>query len=178
MNKKYFYAFLAGVAVGSFFTWRYAKKKYEILAQEEIDSVKEVFSRRKGNASEHIDKTLEYDEYTATVQQCGYESYSDRKEEDTDNKPYVIAPEEFGDFEEYEKISLSYYADQILADENDEIIVDVDEIVGFESLTHFGEYEDDSVFVRNDKLKCDYEILLDRRTYSDVLKLMPHPVEV
>ena len=29
-------------------------------------------------------------------------------------------------------------------------------------------YEDDSVFVRNDVMKCDYEILLDHRNYKDV----------
>ena len=46
----------------------------------------------------------------------------------------------------------------------------MDEIVGEESLNHFGEYEDDSVFVRSDRLKCDYEILLDQRNYSDVVK--------
>ena len=57
------------------------------------------------------------------------------------------------------------------------VVDDVEEIVGEESLTHFGEYEDDSVFVRNDRLKCDYEILLDQRNYSDVTKTMPHRVE-
>ena len=62
-------------------------------------------------------------------------------------------------------------------DENDEEVDDVDEIVGEESLNHFGEYEDDSVFVRNDRLKCDYEILLDQRNYSDVAKTRPHRVE-
>ena len=63
------------------------------------------------------------------------------------DKPYVISPEEFGEYEEYEKISLTYYGDQVLADENDELVEDVEGAVGFESLTHFGEYEDDSVFV-------------------------------
>ena len=67
-----------------------------------------------------------------------------------------------------------YYADQILAGEDDEKVEDVDNVVGLESLTHFGEFEDDSVFVRNDRLKCDYEILLDQRTYSDVIKQRPH----
>lgn len=93
-------------------------------------------------------------------------------------KPYVISPEEFGEFEDYERISLSYYADQILADEDDEKVEDVDNVVGLESLAHFGEFEDDSVFVRNDRLKCDYEILLDQRTYSDVIKQRPHQTEV
>ena len=66
----------------------------------------------------------------------------------------------------------------MLTDENDEIIEDVEETVGFESLNHFGEYEDDSVFVRNDARKCDYEILLDQRTYSEVAKGRPHQMEV
>ena len=100
------------------------------------------------------------------------------EQETMEIKPYVISPEEFGEFEDYERISLSYYADQILADEDDEKVEDVDNVVGLESLTHFGEFEDDSVFVRNDRLKCDYEILLDQRTYSDVMKQRPHQMEV
>ena len=71
---------------------------------------------------------------------------------------------------EYERISLTYYDDQVLTDENDKIIEDIEETIGIDSLTHFGEYEDDSVFVRNDERQCDYEILLDRRKYSDVIK--------
>ena len=91
-------------------------------------------------------------------------------------KPYVIEPDEFGELDDYGTISLTYYADQYLADENDELVEDVDDIVGTESLTHFGEFEDDSVFVRNDRLKCDYEILLDMRNYKDVIK--EHPREI
>ena len=93
--------------------------------------------------------------------------YSDVGKEDKP-APYVISPDEFGGVEEYEKISLSYYADGILADDDDEVMENADEIVGLDSLTHFGEYEDDSVFVRNDVMKCDYEILLDHRNYKDV----------
>ena len=48
-------------------------------------------------------------------------------------------------------------------------VEDVDNVVGEESLNCFGKYEDDSVFVRNDVLKADYEILLDERNYSDVV---------
>lgn len=82
--------------------------------------------------------------------------------------PYVISPDEFGQDESYETISLTYYADGVLADDDDEMVEDVENLVGFDSLNHFGEYEDDSVFVRNDRLKCDYEILLDHRKYTDV----------
>ena len=93
------------------------------------------------------------------------------------DNPYIISPEEFGAFDDYETISLTYYEDQILADDDDELVDDIEDIVGFDSLTHFGEYEDDSVFVRNDRLKCDYEILMDHRKYSDVIKKKPYQVE-
>ena len=50
-------------------------------------------------------------------------------------------------------------------------------IVG-DALNHFGEYEDDSVFVRCDERKCDYEILLDQRSFSEVVGSKPRQVEV
>ena len=45
---------------------------------------------------------------------------------------------------------------------------DYEEHIGDDALGHFGEYEDDSVFVRNDEEQTDYEILLDGRNYHDV----------
>lgn len=199
MNKATgFVMFVLGAAVGSIVTWQYTRKKYEQIAQEEIDSVKEIFSRRELAADVEIvtpepqtakvgkpEEKPDITEYAARLEREGYTNYSnvsagEKKEEQEamEMKPYVISPEEFGEFEDYERISLSYYADQILADEDDEKVEDVDNVVGLESLTHFGEFEDDSVFVRNDKLKCDYEILLDQRTYSDVIKQRPHQTEV
>lgn len=92
--------------------------------------------------------------------------YAER--EGDQDAPYVISPEEFGEIG-YETISLTYYADEILADEMDELVESIDSVVGLNSLTTFGEYEDDSVFVRNDKLKCDYEILKDQRRWADIV---------
>ena len=193
-----FVMFVLGAAIGSIVTWQYTRKKYEQIAQEEIDSVKEIFSRRESAADVEItapkpqtakigkpEEKPDITEYAARLERDGYTNYSnvgaEQKKEEQETmeiKPYVISPEEFGEFEDYERISLSYYADQVLADEDDEKVDDVDNVVGLESLTHFGEFEDDSVFVRNDRLKCDYEILLDQRTYSDVIKQRPHQTEV
>ncbi len=85
------------------------------------------------------------------------------------SKPYIISPDEFGNVNGYSTISLSYYADGVLADENDEIIENIAETVGSDFAEHFGEYEDDSVFVRNDAKWCDYEILTDYRTYKSII---------
>ena len=188
-----FVMFAMGAAVGSVITWHCVKKKYEQIAQEEIDSVKAVFMKKDPDMEVTVSETPHQaeprkveekpsiSEYAALLKNEGYTNYSGMgKEEQTsmNDKPYVISPEEFGEYEGYEKISLTYYGDQVLADENDELVEDVEGAVGFESLTHFREYEDDSVFVRNDRLKCDYEILLDQRTYSDVVKTRPHQMEV
>ena len=82
--------------------------------------------------------------------------------------PYVIAPEKFMEHDDYDTISLTYYSDNVLADEDNEIIEDVEGVVGEDSLNHFGEYEDDAVYVRNDARKVDYEILLDQRKFSEI----------
>lgn len=197
MNKTInFMMFVLGVAVGSVVTWRYVEKKYEQIAQDEIDSVKEVFSKREAEFTENTEARIKADnakekpsviEYAARLSEHGYTNYSDLVDEKPEevkeepmsvDKPYVIAPEEFGDLDDYETIGLTYYADQILADDNDVIVDDVEDVVGFDSLNSFGEYEDDSVFVRNDRLKCDYEILLDQRKYSSVIiRRKPHEVD-
>lgn len=94
------------------------------------------------------------------------------------DKPYTITPNEFGEFDDYEKISLTYFGeDGILTDENDEIIDDPDGVIGMESLIHFGVFEDDTVFVRNDALKCDYEVCWDKRRYADVVMTKPYIME-
>lgn len=207
MNNKItsFMMFIFGAAVGSVVTWQYTKKKYEQIAQEEINSVKETFSKlkvkNKDNESEEnnnvrtiVERAKDKPsivEYAAKLRKQGYTNYSNTdslsedsnvSEEEVDenminDKPYVISPDEFGEFDDYDTISLTYYADQVLADDDDELVEDIEETVGFESLNAFGEYEDDSVFVRNDRLKCDYEILLDQRKYSDVIKRKPHEVD-
>ncbi len=198
MNKtKNFMMFVLGVAVGSVVTWRYVEKKYERIAQEEIDSVKEVFSKRETDVTEDDEVIREKAsnakekpnivEYAAKLREQGYTNYSDvepetKKEEVNEESmyidtPYVIQPEEVGEFDDYEIIGLTYYADQVLTDEDDKLVEDIEDTIGFDSLSRFGEYEDDSVFVRNDRLKCDYEILLDQRKYSDVIKRRPHEVE-
>lgn len=194
MNKGlYFMTFTAGIVIGSIMTWRYLKKKYEQIAQEEIDSVKEVFAQKEAvrigekeisglndgirMAADQAKEKPDISEYAAIIHKYAG-GVSDEKGGDMKEKyPYVIRPEEFGEFEDYERISLTYYSDGILADENDEIVDDVDDIVG-DALNHFGEYEEDSVFVRCDERRCDYEILLDRRTFTEVTGNMAGQVEV
>lgn len=170
MNRMtYFCVFAIGVSIGAATAWLYAKKKYERIAQEEIDSVKEMCFRHE------LDTMQRQTEITKQYKDILFqEDYTDNRNQTTEedatvDTPYVIPPHEFGESCGYERISLTYYADGILADDNNEVINDI----GIDFISHFGEYEEDSVFVRNDRRQCDYEILRDHRTYDDVLKSKP-----
>lgn len=203
MNKSTnFAAFVLGIAVGSFVTWQYVKDRYEKIAQEEIDSVKERFASMQTANNTYIFKkndessvetenksktdTKSVAEYAKELSKHGYTKYSDAEEPDDEmiqvpseipsnigKEPYVIPPENYGELADYDQITLVYYADRVLVCD-DEKIEDIDGTVGLESLNHFGEYDDSSVHVRNDRLKVDYEILLDQRTYSEILEMRPY----
>lgn len=186
--------FLCGCVVGVAATYQYFNKKYEEDIAEDRESMRQAIANIKSEemeesvkAAEAAKEKPELSEYAAKLQESGYTNYSsissgkpdepEQQDKEELDKPYVISPDDFGEFDYYNQISLTYYADGVLT-EGDDIIEDVDDIVGEDSLTHFGEYEDDAVHVRNDRLKCDYEILWDNRNYSDVVKSKPRPVEL
>lgn len=153
-------SFMLGAACGAFAMWRILKDKYEQQAREEIEEVRSYYAKK----AEH-EKILVSEGYVTA--ESAAEKEEGRAERMTESKPYVIRPDEFDELDDYDVESLTYWSDGILTDDNDDVIENVDEVVGLESLTHFGEFEDDSVFVRNDRLKCDYEILIDYRSYSE-----------
>lgn len=183
------FIFVAGAAIGSVATWKFVKTKYEQIAEEEIESMREYYHGKLNNLADEageraaegfedgLDNPKEENKEKAAEEamsaMADYRKYAsvyksnDEKEEEDEmkNKPYVISPTEFGEAG-YEQVSLRYYADGVLVyDEDDEPVEDIDDLVGEESLKHFGEYEDDSVFVRDDVHKVDFEILKDLGNY-------------
>lgn len=173
MKKDLFYilAFAGGASVGSLVTWKVIQEKYRKYANEEIISVKTAFNQIK-NAKEPDSEDIiekEKEQYVNTVSSLGYKSTT-KKKGGKKMKPYikVISPDEYGEDVTYEFRTLTYYQDEVLTDEYDNIVDHINDTVGEESLDHFGEYEEDSVFVQNDNLKTYYEILLDTRNFADI----------
>lgn len=192
-NLLYIAIFAVGAAVGSAATWQYAKTKYRKIADEEIESVKYTFSRLSENAkkekneddyevlqcSDLNEKAKESQaamaNYKRVLNEVNYKNYAE--EVKPVDGPYVITPMEFGENEDYETESLRYYADGYLTDDEDYIVDDIESMVGCDSLNHFGEFEEDSVFVRNDDMRTDFEILKDERNYKDILIKKQHRQE-
>lgn len=171
--------FAAGVAIGSAVTWKLVKDKYRKLADEEIASVKEIWSKKQPTAETCIKEDsdvisrpkqthVNYADQKTAQDIITENKYSDKEEEDYMDK-YVISPEEYGE-SELPSESLTYWADGIVTDEANCVMdeEDIEGTIGMDALNHFGEYEDDSVFVRNETLDKEYEILMDTRNFRDV----------
>ena len=188
--------FVAGAAIGSVVTWKLIEKKYKDLADEEIESVKETFKNRKSRITkDEVKETVEkvinkWKEPKETVEDIvTYEGYYTEDEEETEEDdesnytvdvdpgvevivPYVITPEQFGEYDEYGTKTLTYYADNVLTDEIDNPITSDEMItmIGPDALDHFGEYEDDSVYIRDETNEMDYEILKSEKMFSEIPK--------
>ncbi len=184
-----FLAFCVGAVAGYAIGVRLVKETYEQKYLMDVRAVKERLrscQTGEGTAEEPEEepaqpeetegKAVERMDYRARVRDMGYDTIESKPDPDEDLRPRVISPDEFGEMEGYEVISLTYYDDGVLTDTKDLPMGDddIEEQIGKESLNHFGEYEDDSVFVRNDRLKTDFEILKDMRSYADVLQDMPY----
>ena len=184
-NIKNVLLFTAGLVIGSVVTWKMTKDKYEQWANDEIRMMREYYNQKEEEYYEEEDLDEEpieaevrterstkpdLTEYTSKLNESGYTDYSeiskkDEKEEDDESdmeeKPYVISPEEFGDFDDYETIELTYYKNGYVTDDQDILMSndEVEEAIGWNNITRMGEDEEDALHVRNEKRKTDYEIL-------------------
>lgn len=88
-------------------------------------------------------------------------------------RPYVIETVEwYTNNTNYDQVTLVYWADdEVLVDDAGRVIHEVETVVGNTNLHRFGFLSDnvDIVYVRNEKLKVDYEITKDERNYSEVV---------
>ena len=184
------FMFAAGAAIGSLVTWKFVKTKYERIAQEEIDSVKETWARFGHEDSSSTDSDIceesdeEYDAQIMTdyaTLASRYARSSDDEEEGGGDDPvdaaipgpYVITPEAYGDGNyDHDLYCITYYADHVLADDWWQVL-DIEETIGEDSLEHFGDHTDGVVHVRNERLRADYEVVYDDRRFAEVVASNP-----
>lgn len=93
---------------------------------------------------------------------------------DPDAEPVIIRPEEFGEDSSYETMTLLSYTDGLVSDDAFELIEDVRGAIG-DAVQHMGEFEEDVIHVRNDRLKVYYEVLRSEKSYQDdILRERPY----
>lgn len=184
---KNLFIFAAGAAIGSVVTWKVVEKYYKDLADEEIESVIETFKNREKENKKAVEEKVEDKEtekenkrkkkdkekHAKLVNSLNYgEADISTVEDKLINKSVedivstmIISPEEFGEKDEYDTKSWMLWHDGVLTNEFDEIVEDPESIIG-DALSHFGEYEDDSVYVRNNDTQTDIEILQSEKEFN------------
>lgn len=181
--------FATGAAIGSLVTWKIMKTRCERLIQAEVDAFVEDWSSRERKPEseynpaegddewdddEDEDEDDEDDIYDSVAYHeltKRYNTFGEGGEDEVPyiNGPYVISPDEFGDGNVGHDLHyITYYDDGVLADSWG-VKMDIDETIGVDSLDHFGDYAEETVHVRNERLQIDYEVTLDPRTYDEAM---------
>lgn len=197
MNKLHvFLAFVAGGVCGVLGTKTYFEDLYRRQYEEDLESVKKVWTYKKpveDDTKEDNEPVLDKEprenemyQYAKILQKKGYTNYSDTPVDTSEmtapevytppenyKDPYPIPPDILGS-DGYDQITLFYTEDKVLLNEDDTKVDNIEDVVGLDSLNHFGEYEEDVLYVRNERLRTDYEVLMDPRTYPQVLEERPY----
>ena len=174
MNKGLLLSFVCGAIAGAVCIHFIEKNRHE----EELESVKETYRANAGKTVVHMpeeekpSEKVEAPEEKEKIKKNVFTEYRDLTNQYKSARPrkdiYPITPDEFGD-EDYDQVTYYYYNDGIVANEDGERIIDLEEKIG-DGLDHIGEYEADSAYMRNDNLETDYEILSTDEKYTDYLE--------
>ena len=181
-------AFVVGAVCGGTATYFVVKDKIKREADEDMAEVREYY-RKKYNepAEKDEEETKETPEQPSEELRTRYStiasSYSPNSRDEEAKSfeygdPRPITSDEYGEYgDEYEQVPVTYYAkSKILADErNVEIDDPEDTVADIEWLDEQASYHDDiTLYTRNDVVKCDYEIYIDRETdYFELLREHP-----
>lgn len=163
--------------VGAFNNTQDSPKKEEavedkpVLTEKEMNSLKNggkqlQGSRRDTVIKDFVDYSAQYKPETSSsvdVTNPGHLRDFDI------SKPYIITEEEFSD-SVYDAYTLFYYSDGVLADDDDNVILNMTSVIGEEAKEAINDPEGfgDCLYVRNDETQCDYEILRDEREFNKI----------
>lgn len=150
------------------------------------ENIMEIAEREFGESAVNPEKEEPVEEkenepnYQKIINKLNYGDYSQKDDKVVDfhkedapavaeNKgPYVIGPDEFANDEQYDKITLTYFSDDgVFMSIEEEVVPEGMQAIGEENLDHIGEIEENVVYVRNEGLNADYEVILEERAYSD-----------
>lgn len=162
-NGKAAAAFLVGALIGAGIAHIFTKRYYAKKADEAVADVVERFSKITDDAAAELNTA------TAVLVNATDDLRAGRVDEmsPTEEDPHVISVSEYTDNDEYDKETLIFYdGNQVLSDPYDHEL-DISALFGIHwpfLATHVGEDEEDILYVRNPKLKTDYEICWEHKS--------------
>ena len=164
--------FSFGLVIGALTGATYVKNKIDKKDNEEIEKIREMYKQKYEmtiKREEPKDKPEEKYEKIA----CEYHTSETPKKKINPNIKIINAID-FGENFSYDTVSLTYYADNVLAyDVNDEMVTDIENTVGVDNLAKIKEYYDDAMYIRNDISRVYYEIMPSEKTYAEITGWIP-----
>lgn len=184
--------FAAGAVAGTVAGIGISKRHFEAIAAQEINEVRDYYRKANKELEEQkeeqkeeqentkkeevVEETIE--EYNNIIKYGNYvttEEIDDEEDDYSDDEPYIIDPSEFGNNGNYATQTCTYFADGVLVDDVDEVIEDPEKLVGNLHVDIFRDFDATSVYVRNDWMKMDFEILKDDWFWSDLDNVPSNP---
>ncbi len=187
--------FLAGAAVGALGYKLYSDHKlnmepeYEdIIEPEEVEDIKEENKEVKNEREVKVDRepvekitSVDQEEYKRLLNDLRYQSEEENEPDKYDfvlrknepvidpDLPYNISPDEFEE-DDYESDEYTLYADGYITD-NYGMPLSEDDIrnsIGENYMSYFGSYDDDQIWIRNERLRMDFSVIRDLDNFVDV----------
>lgn len=179
---------VAGLGIGFGAGFIFAKKKYEKKCAEEIEYMREMYKKKEEDSESATEKLNNIKNYISEHYASNNAVSDDsivftRREEDFEQEqaeneapsepeirkePYPISNTEYFEGKDLGigKRALIYYAgNDTLVDEETEEVQELDQI-GEDNLQYFNQYEDLRLFVRNEALGEDYEVIFEEGSYN------------
>lgn len=180
---------VGGVGIGAGVTYFLFKKRFDSELDEAVEQVKD-FYKKRSEQQENVTKTTTTDipskaqEPDPVEQDSILDFEMDSTATNYSSKSVTPAnPETFSedndisiiDEDTYfgaiangaDPVEYLWYADHILADENSDVIDNIETLVGRKALSIFGDDGVDSVYVHNKRLNMYIEILRSERSYKE-----------
>ena len=155
------------------------RERFDRRLDAQIDAINQAFDREMGElglekTTDTPVKSTDSKIFRSEIKKHNYDSYFTPKSEEkvpseaTESpkeggivEPYIINASQFATDRTLDKISLTYYINADLVCEEEEVIEDIDAVLGTDFMNHFHDDEEGVVYVRNERLGADYEVILD-----------------
>lgn len=187
MNIKYLLVFCIGAVTGSLCTARFLDERYSKIADEEIESVKEVAKKtiddlkekisnvKKEEVEAKVTQTLKVNDNNVSIYENIANSYGDEPKY-KDIAIEDLTEEQFSEGDN-EKMTVWFYGrDKAVIDDNEQPIDNILDCIGSgiidnpENYFHFPDKT--TMYLRNHTMGIDFEVIYLDKSYSkDVLGL-------
>ena len=194
--------FVGGAVIGAIVGWSAHKKKYEDQLETEMESIRKAYEKKyvkiskadlpkvedtaymseeefKDYVNKRVEAREEYNKITAQYQPEGEVATPDMTlEERAAAQPELIYAQDYTEEqdngEKYDGIELLWFKDDRLATEAEMELLDVATTIGWDAIAQFDKTGLSTIYVRNHRLKVDYEVFKYDGTYEELLAERPH----